>query len=197
MDWQQRIDSYHQSNSFPKSLFVAGDGRVVGTWLMGNDYRVRSGYYGGYPHGYLKRIMALFPDKMNVLHLFSGMVEWNETSHTVDIRADLKPTYLMDAHDMSKIPLQRYDLVLADPPYSSEDAEHYGTPMVNRTKIMYELESVQPHTHVVWLDQAWPMYNKAFWDLEGVIGMVRSTNHRVRMIFIFRRRESTRKYIRL
>jgi hypothetical protein len=28
---------------FPRSLFVAEDGRIVGTWIMGNDYRVRSG----------------------------------------------------------------------------------------------------------------------------------------------------------
>lgn len=47
----------------PRSLFVADHGRVVGTWIMGNNYRVRSGYYGGYPAGYLRRLRALFPDK--------------------------------------------------------------------------------------------------------------------------------------
>ena len=43
---------------------------------MGNDYRVKTGYYGRYPPGYLRRIRALFPDKRNVLHLFSGKVDW-------------------------------------------------------------------------------------------------------------------------
>lgn len=43
MDWQQRIASYYRLTGFPSSLFVAGDGRVVGTWIMGNDYRVKSG----------------------------------------------------------------------------------------------------------------------------------------------------------
>ena len=75
MHWDQRIANYVRETRFPKSLFVAEDGRVVGTWIMGNDYRVQTGYYGGYPAGYLRRVRALFPDKRRVLHLFSGKVE--------------------------------------------------------------------------------------------------------------------------
>ena len=74
MEWEARIAHYDQVTKFPRSLFVAGEGRVVGTWIMGNDYRVKSGYYGGYPAGYLRRVKALFPDKKKVLHLFSGRI---------------------------------------------------------------------------------------------------------------------------
>ena len=66
MNWQERIDNYDKETGFPHSLFVAGDGRVVGTWILGNDYRVKSGFYGGYPAGYLKRVRSLFPDKQKV-----------------------------------------------------------------------------------------------------------------------------------
>jgi hypothetical protein len=55
--------------------FISEDGRVVGTWIMGNDYRVKSGYYGGYPAGYLKRIWSLFPDK-RTLHIFRAGWTW-------------------------------------------------------------------------------------------------------------------------
>ena len=55
----------------PKQTYLNPDR----TWIMGNDYRVKSAYYGGYPAGYLRRIRALFPDKRRVLHLFSGKVE--------------------------------------------------------------------------------------------------------------------------
>lgn len=41
-------------------------------------------------------------------------------------------------------------------------------------------------THVVWLDQVLPMYRKDQFDLVGVIGMVKSTNHRFRVCSIFR-----------
>jgi hypothetical protein len=37
MEWSERLDSYARVTGFPQSLFVAGDGRVVGTWIMGND----------------------------------------------------------------------------------------------------------------------------------------------------------------
>ena len=61
MDSKPRVETYERSTGFPQSLFIAGDGRSVGTWIMGNDYRVKSGFYGGYPAGYLTRVAALFP----------------------------------------------------------------------------------------------------------------------------------------
>ena len=101
MNWQQRIENYGRVTGFPRSLFIAEDGRVVGTWIMGNDYRVKSGYYGGYPAGYLRRVRALFPDKKRVLHLFSGKVDLTALpGDTVDINADLGPTYVDDAQKL-------------------------------------------------------------------------------------------------
>ena len=76
MDISERIDNYHRVTGFPQSLFIGGDGRLVGTWVMGNNYTVKSTYYGGYPHGYLRRIKALFPDKNNILHLFPVESIW-------------------------------------------------------------------------------------------------------------------------
>src|ERR1700676_20592 len=116
MNWPQRIVHYNEHSGFPECLFVAGDGRVVGTFILGNDYRVKSGYYGGYPATYLRRIKALFPDKYKVLHLFSGKVDLDILpGHTFDIRPDMTPNYIGDAHNLSHVPLTDYDLILADP----------------------------------------------------------------------------------
>jgi len=189
MDWQRRIENYVRVTGFPLSLFVAGDGRVVGTWIMGNDYRVKTGYYGGYPAGYLRRIAALFPDRKRVLHLFSGAVDLAAMpGDTVDSNAKLKPTFVADAEDLSRVPLARYDLVLADPPYSIEDANRYQTTMVKRNLVMRSLaKGLKAGARVVWLDQVLPMYRKDEWAIEAVIGMVKSTNHRFRVTTIFRR----------
>ena len=191
MDWAERIDSYCRLTKFPRSLFVAGDGRVVGTWIMGNDYRVKSGYYGGYPAGYLKRVAALFPDRRRVLHVFSGKVDLGSMpGDTVDSNPAMTPTWLADAHDLSMVPLAHYDLVLADPPYSVEDAERYQTSMVRRNVVMRSLAAgLSAGARVVWLDQVLPMYRKDEWAIEAVIGMVKSTNHRFRVTTIFRRLE--------
>jgi hypothetical protein len=190
MTWQDRIENYLKVTGFPRSIFVSEDsfGTVVGTFRMGNDYRVKSGYYGGYPATYLKRIKALFPDKRRVLHLFSGKVDTSAfPGDTVDINPELNPTFVSDAHTLRGVPLEEYDLVLADPPYSYEDAERYGTSMINRSLVLKALLGISPGTQVVWLDQALCMYRKVDWQPEAFIGVVKSTNHRFREITVFRR----------
>lgn len=188
MNPQERIDNYVEATKFPRSLFLSEDGRIVGTWIMGNAYGVKSGYYGGYPHGYLKRIKAMFPDKNNCLHVFSGRVDQSAwPGDTVDLNPEMEPTYLDNAQTLESVPLEKYDIVLADPPYSVEDSEHYQPTMVKRNKVMKALSRVKPGTHVVWLDQVLPMYRKDTWKIVGVIGMVKSTNHRFRVVTIFER----------
>lgn len=193
--WEDRIAHYVKTVKLPRSIFLAEDGRVVGTWIMGNDYRVRSGFYGGYPAGYLKRIKTLFPDKKRVLHLFSGCVDLQTfPGDTVDINptpgsGSARPTYVDDAQRLQKVPLANYDLVLADPPYSVEDCDHYQTTMIKRNVVMKALGTrLKKGAHVVWLDQVLPMYRKDQFVLEAVIGMVKSTNHRFRVVSIFRRK---------
>ena len=189
LTWADRIANYERVTGFPKALFHSGDGRVVGLWVMGNDYRVKSKFYGGYPAGYLRRIKALFPDKKEVLHLFSGKVDTAAIpGKTVDIRPDLKPDYLDDAHTLTKVPLPIFDLVMADPAYSKEDTLHYGTPMIQRNRVMRTLgKRLRSGCHVVWLDQVLPMYRKDEFAVDAYIGMVKSTNHRFRVITIFRK----------
>jgi hypothetical protein len=189
MTTQDRINHYVGVTKFPRCLFTGEDGRIVGTWIMGNDYRVKSEYYGGYPAGYLRRVQALFPDKRNVLHLFSGKVDTDVMpGKTVDINVDNCPDYLDDAQTLERVPVETFDLVMADPPYSVEDCERYQTSMVKRNKVMATLGMRLPvGTHVVWLDQVLPMYRKDQFAIEGVIGMVKSTNHRFRVVTIFRK----------
>ena len=195
LTWQQRLDNYTKETGFPQSMFVSPDGRVYGTWIMGNDYRVKSTYYGGYPAGYLNRIKALFPDRRHALHLFSGKVDTAVMpGDTVDINPANNPTYLDDAQTLKKVPLGIYGLVLADPPYSVEDSEHYQTTMIKRNVVMRALgEGLTPGAYVVWLDQVLPMYRKDQFSLEAAIGMMKSTNHRFRMVSVFRKRPTPKK----
>jgi hypothetical protein len=189
MTWTERITNYERVTGFPQGLFLGGDGRVAGIWIMGNDYRVKSQFYGGYPAGYLKRVKALFPDKRRVLHLFSGKVDTLAfPGVTVDINLNHRPDIVDDAHTLAKVPLETFDLVLSDPPYSVEDCEHYGTAIINRNRVMQVLGArLSPGTHVAWLDQVLPMYRKAEFTVDAHIGMVKSTNHRFRVLTVFRR----------
>jgi hypothetical protein len=185
---QWRVDNYANESGFPRTLFISEDGRIVGTWFLGNNYRAKSKYYGEYPPNYLRRIKSLFPDKRKTLHLFSGKVDLNAfPGDTVDINPTLDPTYIDDAQTLEKVPLEKYDLILADPPYTGEDAERYGTTMIRRNDVMRALQRLRPGAHIAWLDQTLPMYRKDAFAIEGAIGVMRSTNHRFRLVSIFRR----------
>jgi hypothetical protein len=189
LSWPERIENYRQEIKRAAYLDYE-DGWCFGTWFLGNTWAVKSGYYGGYPAGYLKRMRALFPDKRWVLHMFSGLVDAEQfPGDTLDIRPELNPTYRCDAHTLEGVPTGDYDLILADPPYGAEDADHYGTPLVNRNKVVAALAPrMAPGAHLGWLDQTQPMYAKAQLEPEAAIGIVRSTNHRIRMLLIWRRR---------
>jgi 16S rRNA G966 N2-methylase RsmD len=187
---------------------------VAGTWLIGACYKNPNPLYGAYPHGYLERVHAMFPDAKQVLHVFSGGLTLGNALKAAGMRrvlddtgrivneiptvdavelVDLKgpedgrhPTWQGDIMDMPAEWAGRFDLILADPPYSSEDAEKYGTPMVNRGKIIARLRDVaQKGGNLVWLDQVWPMHRKNQWRTWAHIGLVRSTNHRMRLVSMF------------
>ncbi len=136
-------------------------------------------------------VLIPVPDKTRVVHLFAGKVDLSILrGDTLDIRPELDPTFCVDAETCPGAPLEQYDLVVADPPYSAEDAAHYGTPMVNRDRVMRTLaERLAPGCYVVWLDQVLPRYRKAVLAREASIGVSRSTGHRNRCVDIFRRRD--------
>jgi len=53
MTWAERIEAYKAASPWPASLAIGEDGRLFGMWEMGNDYRVGSGYCGGYPPSHI------------------------------------------------------------------------------------------------------------------------------------------------
>lgn len=185
----ERAENYRAC--FPEYPPLRADDRWIdGVWMLGNNYK-GSGYYGAYPPGYLKRIAALFPDLTHkrVLHLFSGSLTpvspirgWR-----MDINAALHPEVCGDAQSLPFVD-DSFHLVVADTPYSAADAERYGTRMISRPTVLHEIARIVPPGGVlVWLDTVWPMFSKRDWHCFGVIGIVRSTNHRVRLTSLFER----------
>ncbi len=176
------------NDRFPdRPPLVATERWLYGVWIVGNNYR-GSGYYGAYPPGYLDRVMSLFPDVRpnRILHLFSGSLGPEVPGVRLDIRpeADIQG----DAHELSRLAPGPWELIVADPPYSQADAERYGTTMVNRRKVIAECAKVMaPGGHLVWLDTVLPMYRKDELKLVGTIGVVGSTNHRIRFVFMWQK----------
>jgi len=159
-------------------------------WLLGNNYRSRMKFYGEYPPHFLERIMALFPDVTegsDILHVFSGSLPPGNY-HRLDVNAALKPDYVGSVYDCASLAGRDWTLILADPPYSIEDAKKYGTPMIDRRKTLAALaEAIAPHGHLCYLDTCWPMHRKDQWTTVARVAITRSTNHRTRDLTIFQR----------
>lgn len=185
MDLQKIIDTYHHNfPKFPKTLFLS-DNCILGLWVMGNNYTTKTDLYGAYPYGYLTRIYSMFPIiPKKSLHIFSGSLPENPDYDKVDFNVGI------DVESMSDIiPNNHYERVYADPPYSVEDCDHYGCCMIKRNKVFNECFKVMKQGGVlVWLDQVLPQYRKDEFDIIGRIGMVKSTNHRFRVITIFKKK---------
>jgi len=180
---KERAEFY--ARTFPNFPAPRADDRWLDTiWVLGNNYK-GNGYYGAYPPNYVRRITSMFPDAERTLHLFSGSLPDGDY-----FKFD-KDTG--DAHHLSNYFEPRtFDFIMADPPYSAEDAEHYGTPMIKRNTVLRECKNVlEVGGYIVWLDQVLPMFRKDELHLCGLIGIVRSTNHRFRVASIFRKLGAT------
>ena len=196
MHLKERVENYNRTlgTKYPASKLSYQGNFVIGVWMIGNYYKNKTHYYGAYPHNYLRRVTKLFPDSKCALHLFSGSLTKEDVGSNdlrFDIRADMNPDFTGNAEELSKQFPTTYpviDTIYADPPYSNEDALRYGTPMVNRNKVLRECAKVlMIGGYIVWLDQVYPMYRKKELKLVGTIGLIRSTNHRVRIIFLFQK----------
>lgn len=206
---EERVIAY--SKAFPDRPALTYSAEwITGTWAIGACYKNPNKLYGAYPHGYLDRVHSMFPDARQVLHVFSGGLTYHAAQDVRDRHSftrimpkppatdmelvDCKgpedgrfPTWQGDVTNLPQEWLGRFDLILADPPYGKDEAKNYGTPMPSITKVMKELRRVSRlGASLVWLDTQWPMHSKKDWVTYGHIGLVRSTNHKMRLVSIFR-----------
>lgn len=180
-----RVKLYN--DGFPKyPNLLHHKGWIHGTWMIGNLYRREHGYHGEFPPGYLKRILKMFPDKKKRLFPFSGTLDRYD-GITVDVNPNLHPDVVAPVEDLP-FPDGDFNLIVADPPYTKEDAKKYGYPYPSKPKCFKELSRVsEPGGFLVWLDIIVPRYRNADWILVGLIGLFTGTQRRFRVIAIFRK----------
>lgn len=187
-----RVLAGNYNRGFPKRpVLIMDKGWLYGIWVVGQHYASGHGYYGEYPAGYLKRLAVMFSGRAKVvLHAFAGVVEKGlfegAKEYTLDVNPALKPDVISRVEDFSS--RFRFDLILADPPYTKEDAKRYGFGMPNRRKSVAKLaDHLVAGGYLCWLDIMPPQWKKANLLLLGTIGIVQSSNHRVRLLSIFRK----------
>lgn len=100
-------------------------------WLARARLKDGRKYYGAYPGGFLERARALLGVTIDdpVLHVCGGLARFypyaggfGPNDKTLDLDPATEPDYCQDA--TAGLP-GGFRAMLADPPYSAEDAEHY------------------------------------------------------------------------
>ena len=203
----ERADRYRaafprQPASWPWLTTEQGRPVLYAVWVIGARYGNASRLYGAYPRTYLERVWALYPDvdPARALHAFSGSVSAGPWTR-LDANPEREPDVVGSVLDAPSVLAPRiaviggrFQLALADPPYSAEDAKRYGTPMVNRRLAVRALAKVvEPGRHLVWLDTCWPIHSKREWVTVGRVLVQRSTMHRARVMTLFERTGEERR----
>lgn len=104
---------------------------ICDTWILA---RSKVPYYGAYPGGFLSRARALLGVGYDdpVLHLCSGRVKdypfsgFGEADVTVDLDPSLEPDIIADIRKPLLMLVAPVCAILADPPYTEGDADHYN-----------------------------------------------------------------------
>lgn len=114
-------------------------------WFLPRPKKDR--YKGGMPLYCEEWLIQLAKDilqkeKIELLNLFCGM---NKYGYRVDIKKEIEPDIVCDAHDLEMAfnMKPQFDVILADPPYSTEESkELYGTGKLNYKKWTTECDKV-------------------------------------------------------
>ena len=186
--WCDFYNSSIYGTKYPESRFI-GTTRKYATWFLGQNYQNSTSYYGAYPPMYWKRIQTFIQPDEKVLHLFSGSLPVGNYTR-VDMDPSLSPDVVCKSEELhTHLPLNSFDIVFADPPYSKADSEiGYKSNYPNKKQTLHSVHKIlKPNGLLFWLDTALPMYRKTEYNLVGVITIIISTNHRVRLVSVFQK----------
>jgi hypothetical protein len=139
---------------------------ITDLWILA---RPKVAYYGAYPSGFLERARALLGVTTDdaVLHVCSGKVRdypfrgLGRNDRTLDIDPATKPDYVHDCrYSLPATDRKYWPAILADPPYSVADADHYacGSEKLPAPGALLELclHYVRPGGRVGFLHYQWP-----------------------------------------
>ena len=193
MDFADRYNASDYGHKYSESKFY-GTTRRYATWFLGQNYRNTTDYYGAYPPMYWKRIQTFVKPEDKVVHLFSGSLPSGPYVR-VDMDATMNPDIVCKSEDVDKhIDHNSVDIVFADPPYTTADSKiGYKGNYPNKKKTISSVYSIlKPNGLLFWLDTALPMFRNTEFELIGVITILISTNHRVRLVSVFRKKNLLR-----
>jgi len=174
---------------------------ITDMWILARA-KLKDGrkYYGAYLGGFPERARALLGVSIHdpVLHVCGGMARYypyrggfGPLDKTLDLDPATGPDYLRDARE----PLPPgFKAMLADPPYSAEDAENYevGREAYPKPNALLKnmLNAVEPGSRVGMIHYILPSPPKEMsTKFVAAVGVLCGFNNRIRIFSVFERLE--------
>jgi hypothetical protein len=179
---------------------------ITDTWILA---RPKVKYYGAYPNGFLERARALLGVTPfdGILHVCGGRAReypakprgFGPNDRTLDMDAALSPDFLQPATSPLPLPLYLFDgakaysqywpALIADPPYTEADADHYAPgrdvfPSANKI-LRNMLDVVRPGGRVGMLHYVLPQPPKVGVRFVACVGVIAGYNNRMRVFSVF------------
>jgi hypothetical protein len=156
-------------------------------------------YVGSFPLHFEKKLWRLLGRPQKVLHPFGGLagLEIEDAARrdgvdvqvdTIDLNPTTTPTWTADAHDLSFIADDTYDLTLLDPPYSDdESAWLYSTPPLKPGQYTREAVRVTKSGGLIAIYHVRQPPRPAGTRLIRRIVVLTRTGHKARICFVFQK----------
>ncbi len=163
--------------------------------------RPQKGYRGRMPLHCEKKLILLAKrllSKSNIqlLNLFCGK---NKYGYRIDLKKEVKPDLVADAHNFSHLLNgKRFDVILADPPYSSsESKELYNTPPIHYKKWVGECDKVlkEGGILIVYHRLMLPNPNPNKYHIVKRVFIGEGTNHQLRLASFYLKRIRNKAYL--
>lgn len=157
----------------------------------------KSKYKGGMPL-YCEKWLLLLAESLfgykfggpKVLQVFSGT---NKIGDMVDLNPKVNPDYLCDIHELTRfIKGRKYDIILADPPYSNKESEEmYGTPPLHYAKWTSECIKLlsDDGIFIIYHRVKVPNPNPKEFETIKRVTIIGAPLHSIRIALFFRRRK--------
>jgi hypothetical protein len=169
---------------------------ITDVWILA---RPKVKYYGAYPSGFLSRARELLGvhEDEPVLHVCGGHARkypfrgFGKNDETLDINPDLNPDFIRDVREPLPTPHGgvSWPAIIADPPYTVEDAKEYGTVSTfpESSKLLRNcLDAVRVGGRVGFLHYIWPRPPKTARSV-AAIGVIVGFGNRIRIYSVFER----------
>lgn len=179
---------------------------ITDMWVLA---RPKVKYYGAYPNGFLERARALLgiTPYDALLHVCGGAARqypakprgFGPSDKTLDLDASLEPDFCQSAVDPlpkyrvanNPIPFDVWPAIIADPPYTEQDAAHYspGAAVYPAPNVVLKrmLEAVRPGGRVGMLHYIPPRPPRDGVRFVACVGVFMGYGNRIRVFTVFER----------